>query len=115
MEIEGLPPNWLWTPPAWPLGAADFLDRLQDRLGAPSSENHAARTRRETLEVRAQRLIEEELRKQKRSRQDLVSLPKGAPLKARIAERLHRETPMTLRWIADALHMGTWRYLSFLL
>jgi hypothetical protein len=33
----------------------------------------------------------------------------------KIAERLHRESPMTLRWIADALHMGTWRYLSFLL
>ena len=22
---------------------------------------------------------------------------------------------MTMRWIADALHMGIWRYLSFLL
>ena len=99
----------------WRLGAEDFLDRLQDSLGLSLSEDHAAVVRRETLEVRAQRLIDEELRKQKRSREDLVSLPKGASLKVKIAERLHRETPMTMRWIADALHMGTWRYLSFLL
>ena len=99
----------------WRLGAQNFLDRLQDSLGLSLSEDHAAAARRETLEVRAQRLIDEELHKQKRSREDLVSLPKGASLKVTIAERLHRETPMTMRWIADALHMGTWRYLSFLL
>ena len=99
----------------WRLGAQDFLDCLQDSLGLSLSEDHAAAARRETLELRAQRLIDEELRKQKRSREDLVSLPKGASLKVTIAERLHRETPMTMRWIADALHMGTWRYLSFLL
>jgi putative transposase len=99
----------------WRLGAEDFLDRLEDSLGLSLSEDHAAVARRETLEVRAQRLIDEELRKQKRSREDLASLPKGASLKVKIAERLHRETPMTMRWIADALHMGTWRYLSFLL
>ena len=93
----------------WRLGAEDFLDRLQDSLADSLSENHAAVARRETLEARAQRLIDEELRKQKRNREDLASLPKGASLKVKIAERLHRETPMTLRWIADALHMGTWR------
>ena len=42
-------------------------------------------------------------------------MPKGAPLKVKIAERLHQETPMTLRWIAEALEMGSWRYVSFLL
>jgi hypothetical protein len=31
------------------------------------------------------------------------------------AEELHRETPMTLRWIATALQMGSWHYLSHLL
>jgi hypothetical protein len=33
----------------------------------------------------------------------------------RLAEELHRETPMTLRWIATALQMGSWHYLSHLL
>ena len=77
----------------WRLGAEDFLDCLQDSLGLSLSEDHATAARRETLELRAQRLIDEELRKQKRSREDLVSLPKGASLKVKIAERLHRETP----------------------
>jgi hypothetical protein len=32
-----------------------------------------------------------------------MSPPKGHPLKIRLAQELHRETPMTLRWIATAL------------
>ena len=99
----------------WRLGAEDFLDRLEDRLQTPPTENHAALERRETLEARAQRVIAEELRKGKRRREELSGMPKGASLKVKIAERLHKETPMTLRWIAEALEMGSWRYVSFLL
>ena len=49
------------------------------------------------------------------SAEELSELPKGHPLKIRLAEKLHRETPMTLRWIATALHMGSWQYVSHLL
>lgn len=99
----------------WRLGAEDFLDRLEDRLGGDITENHRAVERRETLEIRAGRLVDEELARIKRTRADLEAMRKGDPLKIRIATRLHRETPMTLRWIAEELHMGTWRYVSFLL
>jgi hypothetical protein len=88
------------------LGAEDFLDRLQDRLvsrsqratrlrpagnsGSPGAETH----RRGTSQAKAN--------------PGGPCLPaKGASLKVKIAERLHRETPMIMRWIADALHMGT--------
>lgn len=99
----------------WRLGAEDFLDRLEDRLQSKVSENHRAVERRETMEKRARRLVDEELTRRKRTRQDLKTMKKGDPLKIRIAARLHRETPMTLRWIAEELEMGTWRYVSFLL
>ena len=67
------------------------------------------------MAVRASKMIEEELRRVKLRREDLGRMRKGDPVKVRLAERLHRETPMTLRWIAEALQMGSWRYVSFLL
>jgi hypothetical protein len=46
---------------------------------------------------------------------DLERQRKGAPEKIRIAQRLRRETPMTLGWIAAELRMGTKTHLSHLL
>jgi hypothetical protein len=43
---------------------------------------------------------------------DLAKRPKGDREKVRMAERLRRETTMTLKWIAHRLHMGSWTYLS---
>ena len=37
---------------------------------------------------------------------------KGDPAKLTIAWRLRQETTMTLKWIAERLHMGRWTYLS---
>jgi putative transposase len=99
----------------WRFGAEDFLDRLEDRLHKPLSENHDGPERRETCQARAGKLIDEELRMAKKKPEDLPGLPKGHALKVKIAGRLHRETPVTLRWIAEELHMGTWRYVSYLL
>ena len=99
----------------WRLGGEDFLDRLQERMAENSTENHDPRQVGEAMAVRASKMIEEELRRVKLRREDLGRMRKGDPVKVRLAERLHRETPMTLRWIAEALQMGSWRYVSFLL
>lgn len=40
---------------------------------------------------------------------------KGDARKIRIARRLRTETAVTLKWIAAALHMGTWTHVSNLL
>ena len=69
----------------------------------------------ETMELRAARLVEQELQELKLTVEDLRKLRKGDLLKIRLAENLHRETPMTLRWIAAALQMGSWHYVSHLL
>jgi hypothetical protein len=39
----------------------------------------------------------------------LHSRRKGDPHKVEIAARLRRDTVMTLKWIAQALQMGSWR------
>jgi hypothetical protein len=67
----------------------------------------------------------EHLKKYERYRDTLVTLgylekieinlryiPKGDKRKIRIARLLRNQTTMTLKWIADRLHMGVWTYLS---
>ena len=62
-----------------------------------------------------QQLLADELEKLDWTQADLHARPKGAAQKIRIAQRLRRETTMTLDWIAQALYMGTKTYLSHLL
>jgi len=45
----------------------------------------------------------------------LPERPKGDKGKVKLARRLRTQTTMTLRWIADRLHMGSWTYVSNLL
>jgi hypothetical protein len=41
-----------------------------------------------------------------------VKRRKGDPEKVKIALRLRRESIMTLKWIAERLHMGSWTHVS---
>jgi hypothetical protein len=99
----------------WRFGAEDFLDRLEERMMGALSDNHDPEQVAEMMQVRLARLLAQELQRCKVSAEKLGELSKGHPLKIRLAEKLHRETPMTLRWIATALHMGSWQYVSHLL
>ena len=87
----------------WRLGAEDFLERLEDRIQSRLTDDHDRQQVAETMELRAARLVEQELQELKLTVEDLRKLRKGDVLKIRLAEKLHRETPMTLRWIAAAL------------
>lgn len=46
---------------------------------------------------------------------ELAARAKGDLGKVNIARRLRTETAVTLKWIAAALHMGTWTHVSNLL
>jgi hypothetical protein len=46
---------------------------------------------------------------------DLARKRKGDPVKLAVAVRLRAETEMTVRWIAEHLHMGTPGHLNHLL
>jgi len=65
--------------------------------------------------AKAQRIAQEELDALGRGTQDLQGRRKSDPQKVRIAERLRRETTMTLEWIAVRLCMGAPTHVASLL
>jgi hypothetical protein len=80
-------------------------------MSEPMGRNHYGGTeRQETDEAKAGRILAEELRRRKWSREHLVARPKGDREKVRMAGRLRGETTMTLQWIADRLVMGVAGY-----
>jgi hypothetical protein len=54
------------------------------------------------MQARVARFLTQELRRCNVSPEALCKQAKSYPLKIRVAEKLHRETPMTLRWMAKA-------------
>ena len=57
----------------------------------------------------------EELKRRKWDGKALASRRKGDPGKVAIAQRLRRETTVTLGWVAERLRMGTKTHLAHLL
>jgi len=96
----------------WRFGGKDFVARLLKQLEGRLGESQTHREQHESMEARAQRIIDKELKKAGWSEQRLAKERKGHPLKVKIASRLRQETTMSLKWIADRLKMGTWTYLS---
>ena len=74
-----------------------------------------ARERRETDAALAERMISEALAAVRWREIDLAVQAKGHPLKVEIARELRRSAPMSRRWIARRLGMGSARYVSSLL
>ena len=96
----------------WRLGAADFLQRLTEKLGR---RHERARERRETDTERAERLVREHLAAVGWTEGDLERQPKAHVGKVALARRLRQETPMTRAWVAQRLGMGSASYVSHLL
>jgi REP element-mobilizing transposase RayT len=109
----------------WCLGDETFRKELLENASQRATESHHAHTRRETTEDKAQRLLTEELARlgwertelarRKWDGKTLAARRKGDVGKVTIAERLRRETTMTLAWIAERLQMGTKTHLAHLL
>jgi len=92
----------------WCLGGKEFRQELLMKLGERAGENHAGPEQAEPDEPKALSLIEQELRRRRRTRDQLTRWRKGDKRKERIAVRLRRETTLTLKWMAEQLAMGTW-------
>jgi len=58
------------------------------------------------------RIVADELRQRRWSKDELAMLPKAHPEKLKIAQRLRAETTLSLKWISDHLHMGATAYLG---
>ena len=76
------------------------------------AEHHFGRLRQEAAEAKAQRIVGEEFRCLGWSQTDLASRRKSDPLKLRIAARLRRQTTLSIKQIAERLHLGTTRSAS---
>jgi len=89
--------------------------RLLERIEGSARESQTRREQGEGMEHRAKRIITEGLSELGWDEQRLKDERKGHPIKVELAQRVRRETTMTLKWIAAALNMGTWTHVSNLL
>jgi REP element-mobilizing transposase RayT len=91
----------------WRIGAEDFRDWLAEKLGRRGRKGERARERSETDAALAERLVLEALTALRWRETDLAMQPKGHRHKVQIAAQLRAHTPMSYRWIADRLRMGS--------
>jgi hypothetical protein len=104
---EGEPADgWAVFRRGWKLGAADFVQRLTERLGRVGHKHELARERDETDTQRAERLVGEWLCSTGWTEADLTRRAKGDPGKVELARLLRQHTPMSRQWIAQRLRMG---------
>jgi REP element-mobilizing transposase RayT len=111
----GVDEAWAELRRGWFFGDDRIKRELMSQRSSLARKNHTGHERRECTIDKAQRIIDEELTRQALARSILKQLRKGDPVKVAIAQRLRRETTVTLAWIANQLHMGTWTYVSNLL
>src|SRR5437016_4880019 len=96
----------------WKLGGEDFLDWILDKMEVSTNEAHPSRERDETEQVKALRIVQEELMRLGWTKAELRRRRKGDETKIALARRLREETAVSLRWIAQNLYMGTWTHVS---
>ena len=91
----------------WCLGSEAFRKEMLERMEGQLGESHAGGLRRESAELRAERIVAEELGRLGWSEAQLGERRKSDPAKLALAARLRRETTLTVGWIANRLHLGT--------
>jgi REP element-mobilizing transposase RayT len=99
----------------WFFGDDGLKQELLARAAGKTGASHYGELVRETAAVRAERIVTEELARNRWEESTLATRRKGDAVKVAMAERLQRETTMTLAWIAHRLQMGTKTYLAHLL
>jgi len=99
----------------WCLGGEEFRRELLEQVGGCAGPGARGPEVREAGEAKAERIVQGELRRLHWGEEELTERRKGDGAKVRIAERLRRETTMTLGWIASRLRMGTAAHVAHLL
>jgi len=112
---EELGPEFKPVERGWCLGSEAFRAELLAAAGERVGQSHYGAERQEAGEARAERLVREGLQVLGWTEKELSQRPKGDKGKVKLARRLRTQTTMTLRWIADRLHMGSWTHVSNLL
>jgi hypothetical protein len=96
----------------WSFGREDFVEWLLDAAVVSPQEGHGRAEHEEIEQEKAESIVRAELALAGWTDGDLLGVPKGHPGKVVIASRLRKETVVTLKWIANRLHMGTWTHVT---
>jgi len=99
----------------WCLGSEEFREELLASAAERVGPSHYGQERRESGQVKAERIVVQELKRLRWAESELQARRKGDKHKVALAGRLRRETTMSLKWIAQRLNMGSWTYVSNLL
>lgn len=99
----------------WCLGSEESRQELLAAAVERVGMSHCGADRQETDEQKAQRIVLEEMKRLRWEETDLHQRRKGDVGKVDAARRLRQETPVSLKWIAQRLHMGSWTYVFYLL
>ena len=99
----------------WFFGNAALKQELLAQVSAKTGQRHYGELVQESAEAAAERIVTKEFTRRKWDEDVLAARRKGDPAKVAIAQRLRRETTMTLAWIAERLQMGTPTHLAHLL
>ena len=91
----------------WCFGDEEFRQELLAEVEVKRGPNHLGAEWQESQVERAERLLKVELSRQRWTEDDLRKRLKTDARKLEIARKLRRESTMTLRWIAQRLHMGS--------
>jgi hypothetical protein len=99
----------------WFLGKEALKQELLAQVSKKVGKWHYGEAVQESAEAKAEGIVKEELRKRKWDEKTLAARRKGDAEKVAMAQRLRRETTMTLAWIAERLRMGVKTHLAHLL
>ena len=99
----------------WCLGDEAFRQELLAAAVERVGPSHYGAERQETGLQKAERIVQGEIQRLGWDEDELRARRKGDRAKVMLARRLRQETSMSLKWIAQRLHMGTWTYVSNLL
>ncbi len=91
----------------WCVGAEEFRQRMLEQMEGKLGEHHSGELRRESAEVRAERILAEELRRLGWRPENLAVRRKSDPGKLAIAARLRNETTLWIKDIAARVGLGT--------
>ena len=97
----------------WCVGSEPFKQQQLETLDGKVGEHHFGQLRLETAQAKAERIIAQELARLGWQERDLAARRKQDPDKVQLAQRLRQETTLSVRQIAERLHLGTSKSVSF--
>jgi len=99
----------------WCWGAETFRKELLGQMKKQMGAEHYGAEREETVEVQAEGIVVEEMKRRRWGEKELGRRAKGDSGKVAMAVRLRAETTVTVKWIAKRLQMGAPGYVNHLL